>query len=470
MPPPPVSIVIPAYNHERFVGEAIDSVLSQTFADFELIVVDDGSRDSTAAIVESRAAADGRIRLIRQANGGSHAAINRGIAESSGQWVAILNSDDRYARGRLERLVAEASSGARFVVTDVRLIDAAGAPITDPDHWWHRAHRDFRESARRLGPVHGLLYGNYTISTSNFFFARSLADTVGPFRPRRNIPDWDWALRAVLSEPDRSRYLWDSVLLDYRLHGDNAILGDFIRGDCEINRLHRELLARFGAPHALVSAIYRNQRDLRRAWRARGTTPIERYVRQREKDIESLASDAHALRQALDERTADLLSQRAQIESQTRVTESLESALDSRDRDIASLKLDVDVREKALIERSRDIDRQAEEIAHLANTIAGLRDEHARLGDAHARLRDEHTLLRDEHDRLQGDHGRLQHEHERIRVELAASDQARQALATNLHHLEQALTASNALVNEAQSSLTWRVVRRVRRYFGIGRK
>ena len=89
-----VSVIMPAYNSEVYIRESIDSVLAQTFADFELIVVDDGSTDTTAAIVESYT--DSRIRLIRQPNRGVSEARNTGIEAARGQYITFLDSDDLY--------------------------------------------------------------------------------------------------------------------------------------------------------------------------------------------------------------------------------------------------------------------------------------------------------------------------------------------------------------------------------------
>ena len=89
-----VSVIMPAYNSEVYIRESIDSVLAQTFADFELIVVDDGSTDTTAAIAESYS--DSRIRLIRQLNRGVSVARNTGLEASQGQFITFLDSDDLY--------------------------------------------------------------------------------------------------------------------------------------------------------------------------------------------------------------------------------------------------------------------------------------------------------------------------------------------------------------------------------------
>ena len=89
-----VSVIMPAYNTEKYIRESIDSVLGQSFTDFELIVVDDGSTDATAAIVESYT--DSRIRLIRQENRGVSEARNTGLEAARGQFITFLDSDDLY--------------------------------------------------------------------------------------------------------------------------------------------------------------------------------------------------------------------------------------------------------------------------------------------------------------------------------------------------------------------------------------
>ena len=89
-----VSIVIPAFNCARTIAETLGSAQGQTHAELDIIVVDDGSTDGTAEIVARHAAADPRIRYLRQANSGVAAARNHGIAEARGPYVALLDADD----------------------------------------------------------------------------------------------------------------------------------------------------------------------------------------------------------------------------------------------------------------------------------------------------------------------------------------------------------------------------------------
>lgn len=115
-----MTVVMAAYDAAATVGDAIRSVLAQSWTDFELVVVDDGSRDATAARVE--AFGDRRIRLVRQANGGAAAARNTGIEQARGPLVSMLDSDDLLLPDYLERMAAA-------------LLDRPGAALAWTDAW-----------------------------------------------------------------------------------------------------------------------------------------------------------------------------------------------------------------------------------------------------------------------------------------------------------------------------------------------
>ena len=126
-----VSVVIPAYNMAHYIERAVASALGQSLADLEVLVVDDASRDRTAAVVERLAIADPRVRLIRlPVNGGLSVARNAAIAEARGEWIAILDADDWYAPERLEKLVAAGRAGDADLVADnlFYVMEGYGAP------------------------------------------------------------------------------------------------------------------------------------------------------------------------------------------------------------------------------------------------------------------------------------------------------------------------------------------------------
>lgn len=242
---PTVSVVMPAYNHERFVGAAVKSVLDQTEHDLELVVIDDGSRDQTASIVESFD--DKRIRLFRQENQDAYNALNRGIVESRGRFVSILNSDDVYHLDRLSRLLSvQRETGAAFIFTDVTPITDRGDSIDDPNHpWnlWHEGNRSFYFERRDL--YRGFLHGNFMVTTSNLFMSREAADVVGGFAPIRYLHDYDYVFRLLSHFENQTRYLDDEKLLSYRLHGSNTLSEAAVVGREQDRELIRKyLLAR----------------------------------------------------------------------------------------------------------------------------------------------------------------------------------------------------------------------------------
>jgi glycosyltransferase involved in cell wall biosynthesis len=128
---PTVSVVVPVYNTERYVADTIDSILKQTFTDFELIIIDDGSRDRSPQILRELAAKDARIRLTLRENRGIVRTRNELLEQCRGKYMAVNDSDDLSMPTRLEKQVAYLESHPDCVLlgSRVMLMDPFGSPV-----------------------------------------------------------------------------------------------------------------------------------------------------------------------------------------------------------------------------------------------------------------------------------------------------------------------------------------------------
>jgi glycosyltransferase involved in cell wall biosynthesis len=128
---PAISVVMPVYNAERYVGEATRSILTQTFRDFEFVIIDDGSTDGSPEILERFAAGDGRIRLVSRPNTGIVGALNEGLAMARADLIARMDGDDVARPDRLERQAAYLAEHPECVMVGSRVlvIDPDGRPL-----------------------------------------------------------------------------------------------------------------------------------------------------------------------------------------------------------------------------------------------------------------------------------------------------------------------------------------------------
>jgi glycosyltransferase involved in cell wall biosynthesis len=242
MSAPLVSVIIPAYNHERFVGAAVESVLGQSCADLELIVIDDGSRDRTGEVVQSYT--DPRLSYYHQENQDAYNTINRGLGLARGEYTAILNSDDVYALNRLQRLVeCRDETGAECLFTDVIPISDEGEEFADPAFGWNLWHRKNRAFYRECGDLYtAFLKGNFMVTTSNLFMTTRAVRAVGKFCSLRYLHDYDYIFRMMLANPGRVHYLEDEKLLYYRIHAGNTLGEAAIAGRLQDQELIRRYL------------------------------------------------------------------------------------------------------------------------------------------------------------------------------------------------------------------------------------
>lgn len=129
---PKISIITPAYNCEKYLEQSVDSVLSQTWQDWELLIIDDCSKDNTYALMQKLAKKDERIRIIQNPqNSGAAATRNNGVRQASGEWIAFIDSDDLWEPDKLEKQMALLTKNpeAALVFTGSAFIDAQGNRI-----------------------------------------------------------------------------------------------------------------------------------------------------------------------------------------------------------------------------------------------------------------------------------------------------------------------------------------------------
>ena len=127
-----ITVVIPAYNVEKYIGKTIESVLNQTFDSYEVIVVDDGSKDKTGIICDEYAADNSRLKVVHQDNGGVMSARLKGVEYANGEWISFLDGDDRLPQDSLEELYACISDKIDVVWGDSIFIDEDGNNIKVP--------------------------------------------------------------------------------------------------------------------------------------------------------------------------------------------------------------------------------------------------------------------------------------------------------------------------------------------------
>lgn len=196
-----VSVVIPVYNAERYIEDTLASVWAQTYPHIEVVVVDDGSKDRSLAILEKYA---DRIVLVRQKNGGAAAARNAGVQAACGKWIAFLDSDDIWHPEKVARQLASCGN-RKWSYTDTLFMGG----IND-------GKRDSDLNTKHAGMVLKELITNNFIGTSGVMIQRKCFLDAGGFDGSlRSIEDWDLWIR--LASKYEIAYV-DEPLVQYRIH------------------------------------------------------------------------------------------------------------------------------------------------------------------------------------------------------------------------------------------------------------
>lgn len=242
---PLVSVVVPAYNAAATVGAAVDSVLSQTVSNVEVIVVDDRSTDATAELVE--AIPDPRVRLVRRAqNGRQAAARNSGIEVATGEWIAFLDADDIWLPRKLEIQL-----GRMAAVPNCRACQAA-AYLVDED----LNPLQLKHCRPVSNPMLSFLrLQNLPAAASSWIVKRELLDRIGMFDTELPVhEDWDFSLRLT---PHANPICIDEPLTLYRQHGGNISLDVQSHVACGL-----KILGRVFADPGLSDEIRAHKREI----------------------------------------------------------------------------------------------------------------------------------------------------------------------------------------------------------------
>lgn len=256
---PYVSIIMAAYNAQSFIAEAIQSLLDQSYKDFEILIVDDGSTDNTRSVI-TPFLKDSRVKYFHQKNHGQTVAKNRGINESSGEIIAFCDADDYWHKEKLEKqlvlLVADAEVGV--VYSDIQAIDETGAPL---------------KSAQTLSGPEGfilskLLFDNF-IPFGSAIIRKNCINEHGGFNENYRMGiDWDLWLRVSTSwkfgfVPEKLYFYreWSGQMSrNYkgRYLGAITILQNFKKSHPDLlNRsLYRQALSDIYANYAYHSSLY----------------------------------------------------------------------------------------------------------------------------------------------------------------------------------------------------------------------
>lgn len=266
-PAPKVSVVIPTYNRADNVWRCVESALNQTFQDIEVLVVDDGSSDET---LDRFTPAPDRVRFIRQENAGASAARNTALRMARGEWIALLDSDDEWAKDKLEKQFDACGSSYVACATQHWHINRDGSKQIKPERLPGVDHAPIVD-----------LYRNLSLKTSSLLFRRHLLDKVGLFNERYPISnDWDFFLRLAravghagftmvaeplvtvhrsddsLSKSNRTRALHEALT---RIQMVNALLMNHDPATT------KKLILRAGKKHIELARAWRKQGDIDKA-------------------------------------------------------------------------------------------------------------------------------------------------------------------------------------------------------------
>lgn len=217
---PLVSVIMPSYNHARYISESIESILNQSLNDFEFIIIDDNSRDNSKSIIESYTRTDSRIiPIYHDVNQGIAKTVNDGLAEANGRYIALTASDDKWKSDKLSRQVSALEAGSESISwTQGQLINHNGGRMGETF-----LQRNNAEERPRTGELfHELIKGNY-IFGSSLLYDSTVAENIKFDTDLKYLNDYKFVLE--LSTRGSFNFI-DDCLTYYRIHGENTTLSE----------------------------------------------------------------------------------------------------------------------------------------------------------------------------------------------------------------------------------------------------
>ncbi len=255
-----ISIIMPVYNNEKYFPLAVKSILEQSYTDFELIIIDDGSTDRTSIIADELAAKDDRIRVIHQSNQWIYASFNRGIEEAEGDYIYIVNSDDRLRHGSLA-LMAEKVHRYRPDVIWTKVLmhecdeeqNVISYNLFKLDEWVkEEIYCPDKDSVRKIWPF--LLASSLAQNQANLY----RRELLNKHKFRNDVYGADTLFNISIASEVESAIIMKEPVYDffvYRKEGMNASVGRFYPYEHEMfNEIHLEYVKLFSVWNLLVDS------------------------------------------------------------------------------------------------------------------------------------------------------------------------------------------------------------------------
>lgn len=215
-----VSVIMASYNHSKYIAKAIENTLSQSFSDFELIIIDDGSKDESYDVIMNYLNRDKRIKAyLHEKNQGIAKTVNEGMDRSTGEYLAFASSDDIWMENKLLRQVDIVKSHPNVVIwSDGRIIDAEGRENAQTLLEYYKKLKK-KKSGRIFKE---LLSGNY-VASQTLLFNRVISEAVRFREGLKYLSDYMFNLDMSFRFP----FIFiDEPLFQYRIHGNNSIFRD----------------------------------------------------------------------------------------------------------------------------------------------------------------------------------------------------------------------------------------------------